>query len=98
METPKAKTVWIIWAVVMALYSAMNYFMIRPGYVLVPPPDQLTILGWAIVMPILTNLVWWIIAFRLRFYFPKNWWAFGIVTTFFVGIAGLLTMIYTSST
>ena len=92
MLAPKKSTVWTIWIIVMVIYAVMNGIAVSRAEA---PIDPKLIFGWGIIMPILTNLVWWAISFRLRIYFPK-WWLFGILTAVFVGAAGFLTMLMIS--
>ena len=92
MLAPKKSTVWTIWIIVMVIYAVMNGIAVSRAEA---PIDPKLIFGWGIIMPILTNLVWWAISFRLRIYFPK-WWLFGILTAVFVGTAGFLTMLQIS--
>ncbi|NNE92430.1 MAG: hypothetical protein HKN23_12345 [Verrucomicrobiales bacterium] len=83
------RVIWIVWAVVMAVYGVMNFISVRSH----EKPDETTLLGWGIAMPVLTNLVWWMIAFRTRRFLGNRWWAVGIATAIAVGLAGLLSMI-----
>ena len=70
MRTQKKSTVWTVWVVVMTIYSVMNALALRK---VEAPIDPNILFGWGIIMPVLTNLVWWAIAFRMRVYFQK-WW------------------------
>ena len=88
MKAPKKKLVWTVWIVSIILYAAMNALAIHYSNL----PGEKLLIGWGFVMPILLNFVWWVISFRMRFYFQK-WWAFGICTTVFVGLAGFLSML-----
>ncbi len=90
-KKPKESTVWVVWGIVMVIYTAMNGFFLTRGEAM----KMEAILGWGIIMPILTNLVWWAIAFRFRTYFQR-WWIFGITTAVFVGVTGFLTMLIAS--
>ena len=87
-EKRVSRIAWIVWAVFIAAYLAMNALFIFGGRK--PTPEIL--LGWGIGLPILTNLCWWGIAFRLR-HRIRVWWAFGICTAAVVGIAGFLSML-----
>lgn len=88
MAAPKKKFVWVVWGVCMVIYAGMNALAIYKSGI----PGEKLLIGWGFVMPILMNFVWWVIAYRMRFYF-QDWWAFGICTAVFVGLAGFLSML-----
>ena len=88
MVAPTKKLVWTIWVVCMTIYAGMNALAIFWSDL----PSEKLLIGWGFVMPIIMNFVWWVIAFRMRVYF-QQWWAFGICTALFVGLAGFLSML-----
>ena len=81
------KTAWIVWSFFLAGYLAINAVAVFSDAI----DREKAMIGFGIVMPILSNLVWWLICFRLRFRF-KNWWSIGIVNAVVVGLAGFGTM------
>ena len=86
------RTAWTVWAVFLACYLAINAFAVISESV----DQEKAMIGFGIVMPILSNLVWWLISFRLRFRM-RNWWLIGIVNAVIVGLAGFGTMLLIAS-
>ena len=93
MVAPTKKLVWFVWIVCMAIYAGMNALAIFHSDI----AHEMLLIGWGFIMPILLNFVWWVISYRMRFYFQK-WWIFGICTALFVGVAGFLTMLAIAQT
>ena len=88
-QEPKViKTAWTVWAVFLACYLATNAVAVFGNSI----DREKAMIGFGVVMPILSNLVWWLIAFRLRFRMG-NWWLIGIVNALIVGLAGFGTML-----
>ena len=88
MKSPPKSLVWTVWVIVMVIYAVINTLSVLKQ----DSPNPTILFGWGIIMPVLTNLAWWAIAFRMRFYFPI-WWIWGIATTPVVAVAGFLTMV-----
>ena len=86
------KTAWIVWGIFLACYLAFNAVAIFSKAI----DQEKAMIGFGIVMPILSNLVWWLISFRLR-YRMGRWWAIGIVNAVVVGLAGFGTMVLIAS-
>jgi phage shock protein PspC (stress-responsive transcriptional regulator) len=85
---PKAvKVAWIVWGVFIAAYLASNLYFLKSETM----PLEKVVLGFGIAMPIISNLAWWAVGFRLRFRI-SYWWAFGFLTAFILGISGFATM------
>jgi len=87
-EPRVVRIAWVVWGIFIALYLAMNAFFIFG----IEKPTPEILVSWGIGLPILTNLVWWVISFRLRNRIER-WWAFGICTAVLVGLAGFLAML-----
>lgn len=85
---PKAvKTAWTVWGVFIIGYLVMNVYVVKNDILEV----EKLITGFGIAMPIICNLAWWAVGFRLRFRI-NHWWAFGFLTSLIVGVAGFMTM------
>jgi hypothetical protein len=85
---PKAvKAAWTVWGIFIAGYLVLNWYFVKSESL----PMEKLVLGFGIAMPIISNLAWWAVGFRLRFRI-SYWWAFGILTALILGIAGFFTM------
>ena len=85
---PKAvKVAWTVWGVFIVAYLASNWYFLKSGTM----PLEKVVLGFGIAMPIVSNLAWWAVGFRLRFRI-NHWWAFGLLTAITLGISGFATM------
>ncbi len=88
IEPRVSRFAWIVWTAFIVLYLAMNAFFVFG----VEKHTAEILVSWGIGLPILTNLIWWVISFRLRNRIQR-WWAFGICTAVVVGLAGFLSML-----
>ena len=87
-DSKAVKTAWTVWGIFVIAYLAMNIYVLNSETL----PKENIVPGFGLGMPIICNLSWWAIGFRLR-YRIHHWWIFGIATTLVVGIAGFLTML-----
>lgn len=85
---PKSvKVAWSVWGCFIVFYLAMNYYFVSSE----TQPVEKVISGFGIAMPIISNLAWWAVGFRLR-HRINHWWAFGFLTAVIAGIAGFMTL------
>ncbi len=81
------KIAWMVWGTFVVAYLALNFFCLNSSTI----SKEKVVLGFGIAMPIISNLAWWAVGFRLRFRI-NHWWAFGFLTSIVLGLAGVFTM------
>lgn len=85
---PRAvKVAWTIWTIFVVAYLVMNTYLVKSNTL----ETEKLVTGMGIAMPIICNLAWWAVGFRLRLRI-NHWWAFGFLTSLVVGVAGFMTM------